>query len=125
MICIFFLGTRLKLGGCWRSVEEMINCPPEWPGDLLVERTTYVRENVIQISFCALASCGEIIAEVATCHTFLVKDRGWVTVSSDDLVKRYGVKCPALQLGDIVIQPQPLNQALPSPSPDICDRMKR
>lgn len=118
-------GTRLKLGGCWRAIEEMINCPPEWPGDLLVERMTYVRENVIQISFCALSSCGEIIAEVATCHTFLVKDRGWVTVSSDDLIKRYGVKCPALQLGDIVIQPQPVNQTLPSPSPDICDRMKR
>lgn len=104
-------------------MEELSSYPPDWPGELLVERLSLPRDNSLQITFCALSSCGEIIADVSSSHAFLVKDRGWAAVCSDDLYKRYAVKCSPLQPGDIVVQP--ISHTLPMPSPDICDRMKR
>lgn len=115
----YVTGSQVKVGGCWRPVEDMTSYPTDWPGELLVERIT-----LSQITCCALSSCGEIVVDVTLCHPLLAKDRGWVALCPDSFHKRYGLKCLPLQLGDIVLRPTtPLR--LPLPSPDICDRIKR
>ncbi|XP_054263527.1 HMG box-containing protein 1-like [Macrosteles quadrilineatus] len=120
----FQSGVRVKVGGCWRLVEQMPSFPNDWSGELLVERVT--PSPTPQVVCCSLSSYGEVIAEVTPCHPFLVKDRGWVAVCPDSFQKRYGLKCLPLQPGDVILHPLlPSSLPLPLPSPDICERIKR
>uniref|UniRef100_A0A1B6JE19 HMG box-containing protein 1 n=1 Tax=Homalodisca liturata TaxID=320908 RepID=A0A1B6JE19_9HEMI len=112
----FQSGVRVKVGGCWRPVEEMTT----YPGELLVERVSLTTSS--QITCCALSSRSEVVVDITPCHPLLVKDRGWVALCPDSFHKRYGLKCLALQPGDILLQP---SIPLPLPSPDICERIKR
>uniref|UniRef100_A0A1B6MML3 HMG box domain-containing protein n=1 Tax=Graphocephala atropunctata TaxID=36148 RepID=A0A1B6MML3_9HEMI len=112
----FQTGVRVKVGGCWRPVEEMTT----YPGEMLVERVSLSPSP--QVTCCALSSCSEVVADLIPCHPLLVKDRGWVAVCPDSFHKRYGLKCLPLQPGDIILNP---SAPLPLPSPDICERIKR
>lgn len=111
-------GSRVKLGGRWTAVEELMSQSSEWPGELRVERITPPS----LLTCCASLSNTEVTCEVMPCHPLLVRDRGWVTLCPDSFHKRYGLKCYPIQPGDIIVQP---SSPLPLTSPDICDRIKR
>ncbi|XP_075225572.1 HMG box-containing protein 1-like [Lycorma delicatula] len=122
----FQSGTKLKVGSVWCTVEEMGPCPVDWPSELKVEQMTLHDSSVI-ISFSSPLMLNSILAEVSRAHAFLVKDRGWTAVCGETLFSKYSVRCPSLQLIDIVMLPtiHRLPLPLPLPSPDICERIKR
>lgn len=69
-----------------------------------------------------LSGAPDILVEAPITHPFLVKDKGWCSMSPTLTSTHYGIRCQELSTGDICLPP---NHPDAIRTPDLCDRFKR
>lgn len=69
-----------------------------------------------------LSGAPDILVEAPITHPFLVKDKGWCSLSPTSTATHYGIRCQELLSGDICLPP---NHPDAIRTPDLCDRFKR
>jgi len=81
-----------------------------------------VGETILRFTPAQLSGAPDILVEVPLSHPFLVKDKGWCSLSPLRTTSHYGIRCHELTTGDTCLPP---NHPEAIRTPDLCDRFKR
>lgn len=79
-------------------------------------------EVILRFSPAQLSGAPDILVEAPISHPFLVKDKGWCSLSPGTTSAQFCVRCQDLVVGDICLPP---NHPEAIRTPDLCDRFKR
>merc|ERR1711976_877199 len=81
-----------------------------------------VGETILRFTPAQLSGAPDILVEVPLSHPFLVKDKGWCSLSPLRTSSHYAIRCHELTTGDTCLPP---NHPEAIRTPDLCDRFKR
>jgi hypothetical protein len=79
-------------------------------------------EALMQFTPAHLSGAPDILVEVPVTHPFLVKDKGWCSITPKATSAKYGIRCHEICNGDTCLPP---NHPDAVRTPDLCDRFKR